>query len=211
MTALAARMAGLADSVVRLMPARRPLDTAILIRALYEYVVTTCWLLIDPTERMHRWADAARREYAALHRDAARYGVEPLTDEQLERYTGLSRLPPLDQRAREVDEHYGGRVLGFRPADTEGETGLLTLYGLYPGLYRTTSVSQHAAIQAVDACLDASRYPWRVHLEDSDDLLWASLAVPLLAMGLLAVSDRLPWPDADEVRRINDRMHGIAA
>ena len=100
-------MAELVDSVLRLLPARRPSDTAILVRALYEYVVTTCWLLIDPTERLYQWADAARRQKAALHNDVLRYEIEVLSDEELDRAIGLDKLPALDQRAREVDEYFG--------------------------------------------------------------------------------------------------------
>ena len=48
-TALAARMAGIVESILRLADAHRPSDTSILVRALYEYAVSTCWLLIDPT------------------------------------------------------------------------------------------------------------------------------------------------------------------
>jgi hypothetical protein len=75
-TALIARMVGIVDSVMRLMAAERPSDTALLIRALYEYAVTLCWLLIDPTKRLQQWADHAVRERAKLHRDASRFDIE---------------------------------------------------------------------------------------------------------------------------------------
>jgi hypothetical protein len=134
-----------------------------------------------------------------------------MTDEQLDQATGLAQLPPLHQRAREVDAHYGGRVRGFRPPGGTGGSALLNFEGLYVGLYRIASRSQHATVDAMDACVDASRYPWRVEFERDDDVFWSSLAVPLLALALLAVGDRLGWPDADAVRCINDRMYGTAA
>ena len=98
---------------------------------------------------------------------------------------------------------------GFHSADLKGSAGLLTLRGLYPGLYRVASRSQHASVDALDACVDAASYPWVVHTEVGDELLWSAIAIPLFALALLAVDHRLGWPDPDDVRRINNRLHGM--
>src|SRR4051812_26786371 len=88
-------------------------------------------------------------------------GISLMTEDELNQTAGLAKLPAIDRRARDVDAYYGGKVLGFRAPGATGGAGLLTFAGLYTGLYRISSRSQHAAIDGADPCIDATGYPWR--------------------------------------------------
>ncbi len=115
-TALIARMAGLLKSIGLLANERRPSDSGVLVRALYEHVVIFCWLAIDPGPRVDALIDHARVRRRALHDDARQVGIDDLlSPEDLEMAAAAARLLPLDQLATEVDEHWSRRIRSFRP------------------------------------------------------------------------------------------------
>jgi hypothetical protein len=55
LTALIARMAGILESTRPLAEPERQYDALILLRSLYEHVVTFLWLAIDPEPRVDEW------------------------------------------------------------------------------------------------------------------------------------------------------------
>jgi hypothetical protein len=99
------------------------LDTLILLRALYEQVVTFCWLAISPEKHIDAWGVAEFRWQLRLHKDAVAYGHPALSpagvaaaERGIKRAAekGAENMPNLKKLAEEVDGHWGGRMIGFR-------------------------------------------------------------------------------------------------
>jgi Family of unknown function (DUF5677) len=208
--ALIARIGGIGESTVALLHLRRQADTQVLVRSLYEHVLTYCWIAIDPRERVYAWRDHAAVQRKRLHNDAARLGIPVLTEEQLAEAAELDEIKQLIDRANEVDAYWSQHIRGFRPPAVAADPGsLLNFRGLYTGLYRTTSRSVHAQIETANDCIDFGDYPRRpatVHLEETDEVFWSLTACPLIAMALLVHAHRFRWPDAETVRDINDAL-----
>ena len=59
-------------------------DVLVLLRTLYEQVVTFCWLAIDSDRHLVAWANEAHIERLRLHNDALIYGHSILTEEEVE-------------------------------------------------------------------------------------------------------------------------------
>jgi hypothetical protein len=207
--ALISRIAGIGESVRALLPMRRQADTQILVRALYEHVLTYCWIAIDPRNRVYEWRDHAVVQRKRLHNDAARLGIQILSEDQFAEAAVLDEIKRLIERADEVDAYWSQHIRGFRPPSVDTKAGLLTFRGLYTGLYRPTSRAVHAQIETVNDCVDFGSYPRRpatVHLEATDELFWSAIACPLIAMALLVNAYLFRWPDAEMVRVINDSL-----
>jgi hypothetical protein len=206
-TALVARATTTLQSVALLAEHGRPSDATALMRVVYEEVITFCWLMIDPAERTDQWAEHATAYRLKLHNEAKRYpGARVLNEAEAEAARAAKLLPPLDQRATEVDEYWGARSDAFRDRSTEGDEHMLTMRGLYTGLYRVTSRGQHAQLDAMDAAIDHTDYPWQVVLEDRGDPTFAYLALPLVGLMLAAGAERLGWPDEQKAKGIVDAL-----
>jgi hypothetical protein len=110
--------------------------------------------------------------------------------------------------AKQVDEHWGGRPVGFR-APQKDPADILTFGGLYVALYRIGSRAAHAQIQALDVYSDFLHYPRTVYRPITEESIWWPIAVPLYAQALLVCHEQLGWPDPDKVRAINNEMYEI--
>jgi hypothetical protein len=208
LTALVARMAGIVASMRPLAEARHQADALVLLRALYEHLITFLWLAIDPDPRVGDWYRHTLAHRKALHHDALQFGVEDvLTPEQLEKAEEAETLKPLEQRANEADEFWGPRIRGFYVQPAKGPKNVLTLRGLYLVIYRLASRNAHATIESIDPCVrtEGSRTIVDRHPREGS-LIWSSLALPVFAMALVVSSERLGWPDEDAVREINDGL-----
>ena len=73
--ALIARIDGIGESTAALLHLRRQADTQILVRSLYEHVLTYCWIAIDPRERVYAW-----RNHAAVQRKTPPPRFRPWTE-----------------------------------------------------------------------------------------------------------------------------------
>lgn len=207
---LVARIGGIGKSMLALLAVRRQADTLILLRALYEHVLTLCWLAIEPDRHVQAWRDHAVVHRKRLHNDALAFGVELMEQSQLDEAAELSEIVQLQQRAEAVDRFWSERIRGFRSATTlTGQKQILSFRGLYTGIYRPASRLAHAQIETIDDCVDFSRYPRYpavVHAEKDDDLTWSALAVPLISMALLVCNYVFHWPDETAVREMNDAL-----
>jgi hypothetical protein len=205
--AMIVRMADTVEATISLMHADLAIDGLILLRALYEQVVGYLWIAINPEENLGRWLEGARWHERKMHDDALEYDMSILTDEELASTAGARKLKDLAQRAKEVDEHWGGRLIGFRES-AGGRDGILTMRGLYVAIYRFASRAAHGQPHALDAYANAESYPRRVtRPSDQSESIWWSLCVPLYAHALLVCHDQLGWPDRDRVIAINDAMY----
>lgn len=198
--ALIACCADLALSMAELAAARRPSNVMILFRALYEHVVTFCWLAIDPEPRVQQWVEHAQFWQSKLHNDVSQYGHTLLSGADLEAAQQAGQIPPLANRADEIDKHWAPLLPGFRPSGD-----LLSLRGMYT-LYRAASRSAHAQAESVNSCIDPSKDPWVIHREHDRQMLPSALAVPMLTMALVVCNHALGWPDSSHARAVNDRF-----
>jgi hypothetical protein len=49
------RLADTLESLMLLLPRRKDLDAAVLLRSMFEQMIRLCWVLISPLERIDRW------------------------------------------------------------------------------------------------------------------------------------------------------------
>jgi hypothetical protein len=131
-----------------------------------------------------------------------------LTPEELKETEGAKRPLPVPAMAAQVDEHWGGRLIGFRPPQKD-PGDILTFGGLYVALYRIGSRAAHAQIQALDVYGDFLHYPRKVYRPTTEVSIWWPIAVPLYAQALLVCHEQLRWPDPDNVRAINNAMYEV--
>lgn len=205
--AMIVRMADTVEAMIALMHADLAVDGLILLRALYEQVVGYLWIAIDPDANLTRWIDGARWYERKMHVDALTYDMTVLSDDELVATEGARRLTDLAQRAAEVDEHWGGTLVGFRES-AGGREGILTLRGLYVAIYRFASRAAHGQPNSLDPYADASQYPKVVtRPKQPSDSIWWPLCVPLYAHALLVCSTQVGWPDSTQVIAINDAMY----
>ncbi len=204
------RMADTVESVMALMQARMPVDSLILLRALYEQVVTYCWIAIEPDSHLELWRSNAEMQMRRLHNDALLFGHTVLSKKELARTAGAKELPPLTQLAGEVDEHWGSRIIGFRPPQRK-PNDILNFRGLYVAIYRISSRAAHMEPHSLDPYCEFSVYPRRVRRPEDDESIWWPLAVPLYAQALLVCHEQLNWPKPEHVRAINNAMYSARA
>lgn len=175
-----ARMAGTLGAMRLLIGTGHRSEATTLLRSLWEHVVTFCWYMIDPERRLQIMRDHSLAGQRTLHEEVAAYGVTLLTEHELARTQGKKRLPKLITLAAEVDNYRGPKIKGFRVQPASGSKDLLTLSGLYIGLYRIASRSAHPSIEGLDCCIDVSgRHPL-VRLEDDASSYPFGMALPVL-------------------------------
>lgn len=68
-------MADIVDSIRLLAPSGRQSDALVLLRALYEHMVTFCWVAIDPDRHVDRWMDESWVQRLKLHNGVVAFGV----------------------------------------------------------------------------------------------------------------------------------------
>ena len=209
LTAFIARITGIVESMRPLAHPDRQSDALILLRSLYEHLVTFLWLAVDPEPRVRDWYGDTMRQRRTVALEALTYGVEGvMTDDQLRAAEEADNLKPLQQLARDVDAFWGPRIEGLYVQPASGTKHLLTLEGLYLGIFRLASESAHATAQSVG--------PWAreergdrllVTLQPrASNLTWSGLAIPLFGMALVIGHERLGWPDEAQVQVINDAL-----
>jgi hypothetical protein len=67
----------------------------VLLRTLYEQVVTLCWLAIDPERHLVDSVNEAHGERLKLHNDARAFGYSILTDGEAAEIKTRTGMPPL--------------------------------------------------------------------------------------------------------------------
>jgi len=206
LTALIARMMGTLESLRPLADPQRQTDALVLLRSLYENVVTFMWLAIDPEPRVQEWHAAALYQRSVLHREARPYGAgEVLSEEELQQ-ADKAKLKPLQQLAAEVDDHWGPKIKGLYSHPADGGKHILTLEGLYVGVFRIASGrAAHATLEAIDAWVEPTTND-RIVVNLSprpEPLQWSGLAIPLFTIALTVAHERLGWPDEEAAREIN--------
>src|SRR5665809_17943 len=107
-------MVSTARSIAKLNTSGAHNDVLVLLRTLYEQVVTFCWLAIDSDRHLVAWANEAHLERLKHHNDALVYGHSILTEEEVEAVKKLQGMPRIAERAAEIDDFWPSRIPGFR-------------------------------------------------------------------------------------------------
>ena len=222
------RMADTVDAAMTLMRARQDIDGRNLIRSLYEQVVTFAWIAVDPRARYSRWMAESVWEDLRLHNDATSFGERVLTDEEVARSRQLlgfdektadrddagcqpSRkrpeadrlLPPVPERASDVDAHWSTRIAGLHAPGH-----LLSFRGLYLPAYRQFSRSTHGAMSGLDVDVRNRSHHKVVDRAPTNGRLSWALVAPLYGMALVIAAHEHRWIDEAEVRELVDRATG---
>jgi hypothetical protein len=109
-TGLIAEMISTARSVAMLNASGAHNDVLVLLRTLYEQVVTFCWLAIDSDRHLVAWANEAHLERLRLHNDAVDYGHSILTEEEVEAIKQRRGMPRLVERAAAIDDFWPSHI-----------------------------------------------------------------------------------------------------
>jgi hypothetical protein len=207
--AMITRMADIARSTAVLLRADCHLDAVVMTRVMYEQAIVFCWIAADPGERLVHWQRAERAAALKAHREASDYGLTVLTPDEVEKakdFTGLS----VWNLVREVDAFWPEKVKGFRKSSGEkAMIDILTLSGLYLGVYRVASRPIHAHPESLELSLRAKPPSSSGYVvEHVPTKKWGLVAtvVPVFAMALMVHHHLFDWPDADAVRTVNQRL-----
>jgi hypothetical protein len=201
--ALIARATGTLEAIFALLPEGRDSDALVLLRSLYEHVVTFAWLGADPTEeRMQRWMKSDRQARLDADDDCRQLGVIVLTDEQRAMFERQVKnlpkeMPTLEQRTRAADTAWKSKIAGLRGSDQPR-----SFRGLYGIAYRHHSALAHPSDMGINrVVVDFGGGRQRVQLEKRDPEMTGpfGMAVVVYALGLLVASETLDWPPVDDV------------
>jgi len=169
--AMLARMNGTARSIVALVPERRATDAAVLLRALFEGVVTFAWIGIDPAVHAPAWLRWDRKGRLKLDNDVIGSGADPMLTPDVRRdfeaivAEGPSMPDALPQRAEEVDRYWGPRIAAFE----EDPNSSRSMRGLYRYIYRRESQHTHMAVVSIEPLIFGSPPgPYTVAAFESD-------------------------------------------
>jgi hypothetical protein len=208
-TAMLVRVSDIARSAAVLLRADCYQDAVITTRVMYEQAMTFCWIAASPEDRLKQWQEMERAALGKAYEEAKEYGIELLTPEQLEKARKL-RVVSMWQIVRDVDDYWPEKIPGFRkPSGTTDQINILTLSGLYLGLYRVTSRVVHAQPESLDHVLAPKPSNDNIYVVDhveSKSGGMPALMVPLFAMALTVHHSVTGWPDLDAVKMINDNF-----
>ena len=195
------RMCDTVESLMLLLSRHKDLDALVLLRTLYEQVLTFAWATIDPPRRYVRWADHGNRQALAMHNEALRYGQVLLSpDEQAFAEKAKEGIPSVEVMAREFDAYWPNEIPGLQiPKD------VFSFHGLYQSVYRVGSNRTHGSMTALEAYVTADPYPSYVAQGEPSSMFRYSLAAPLLGIALSIGARHFRWIDEVRVRRFVDR------
>jgi hypothetical protein len=199
------RMADTLESLMLLLPARKDLDAAILLRSLFEQMIRVSWVLIEPFERIEKWEGYTAIEYLKQHRQLERYGI-PIFESNADLAAAEAAekakvtMPGMEVMAGQVDQHWSGKIDGLYPRDHP-----LSFHGLYQLVYRTTSASVHGSLEALHSYVTPSPPPPTVHFSNQDRMIDYVLGAPIFGIALTIAGEVVDWIDTEQVRRFVNR------
>jgi hypothetical protein len=205
-----ARLGDIAESAALLIENGRGPDAQVLGRIMYEQAVNFCWIATDPDRRIARWKDSYRAQLRATHEAAIKYGLELLSPQELEQVQGKRKIS-VETMAAQADRYWSPRIAGFRIAtDKKEQINLLTIEGLYLGVYRVASRIVHATVFSLDSVLRQNTSQ-RVVVErrKSNTVETAPTPVPIFVMAIAVHHHLFKWPDVDRAYTLSDALHWV--
>ena len=201
--AMLSRACGTLESVMDLSPKRRAGDAAVLVRTLFEEVVTFAWIAIDPDTNAEAWVRWDRAQRIKADNDPRDVGAPPLLEPNVrEEFAAHVRDGPvmpdnLADRARQADQHWAQHI----DAIDDDAASASTFRGMYRYIYRGDSQHAHAAVASLDALIINAGEPgqMQVLLDETDpgENNPFTRAPTLLALGLLVAQHALDLPGMD--------------
>jgi hypothetical protein len=127
-----------------------------------------------------------------------------LTPKQVERAKGKQKLT-VEQMAREADDYWAPRIESFRVlSGKKHKLDVLTITGLYLGIYRTSSRIVHAQVHSLEGVLrQVTSAKVVVERRSAPTVSFAPTIVPMFAMAIEVHRKQFKWPDVGKVRDIN--------
>jgi hypothetical protein len=227
--AILCRSAGTLASMTLLLPDRHMIDALVLLRALYESIVTFAWIATEPAERVERWVASCKEDEIHTHNDWSEAGRPVRSPEEIAEYENSVRetrnkfslarvdargkwkdalVPGVDVMAMKCDRHWGGVVRGWSPESRVGDPGDITgwhssLRGLYRWIYRMGSSATHTGHRSLDPFVTADGARLMVHSEDiAATLIPYGLGCYLLGLEIGVAEQAFGWPEYERAAQI---------
>lgn len=188
---LLAREIGSLEAIFALRSLGREADPIVLLRGLYDHVVTFAWLAADPGEERHRrFLKSDSKARLAANDDCRKVGVPLLNDAKRAEYQRHvdelpKEMPRLSQRAEAADEHWTGNITGLN-----GAARTHSFRGLYAIAYRRHSAVDHASLMGLnEVTVDLSNGAKRIQLEERNPEMHGPYGLP--SSSLLSASTSL--------------------
>jgi hypothetical protein len=188
-------------------PPRREQDASILLRRVYEHVVSFAWIAIDPAPNAKRWVAYDYRYRLKIDdelRAMGREGLDPAARAGFEAYIQANRpMPSLDIRAMEADTYWLSK-LARHTGERKGAERALSLRDEYTTIYRSTSANAHPTPRSLFAYVnpggETGRFAIGFDMNLSEEDRFAYTFAPLTFATMLLISEQvLGYPNADEV------------
>lgn len=206
---MTARMADIATSAAVLLRSGCYADAFTVTRIMYEQMVVYCWIAADPELHLPLWEHADWAAQIKVHSEALReYGIKVLSDETYELHKDDKPLPGVLDLVKAIDRHWPDRISAFRkPNQGKLSIDILTLSGLYLGLFRTASRVVHAKAESLERVVRPKEGGGLIVERgyDKNHGLIPTI-VPLFTMALTVQHFVFGWPDDAAAKAINDKI-----
>lgn len=186
-------------------PPRREQDASILLRRVYEHVVSFAWIAIDPIAHAKRWVAYDYKYRLKLDDELQAMGASGLLPPARAGFESYIKsnipMPPLNSRAEAADTYWRPRLAKHFPGGISDRMSLKTSYSV---IYRTTSANAHPTPQSLYSYVRAGTTTgsfdigFDVNLTDVDR--FAYTLAPLTFATMLLISEQvLGYPQAQGV------------
>lgn len=175
-------------------------DAGVVLRTMFEHVVTFAWLAADPSDRLPAWVKYDRQKRIAADNDARAAGDSLLNDQerasfQQEIDTCSGNFPDLAARAHAADVHWSA-LLEQHP----GPESRYSFRGMYRVLYRHTSALTHVTPYGLHAFIAGDPPNLIIGGElVPEEFNSFTLAPAVLGSGLVISGEALGWPTFEEL------------
>lgn len=199
--ALIARGVRSLQAVRALRPGLFNLDAGVVVRCMFEHMVTFAWLAVDPPARLPLWVKYDRQQRLRMDNDCSSAGLPLVSAEVRAQFTAEiaaipGELPPLPERAEAADNHWCNLIAEHPPATDKG-----SFRGIYRTLYRHGSALAHVTHYGLHALIhEHQRGVFTIGAERIENTTNSfTLAPVVLGMGLVIAGAALGWPSMDEL------------
>lgn len=175
-------------------------DAAVVLRTMFEHVVTFAWLAADPPAHLPLWVKFDRQQRISADNDARAEGDPLLADEeragfQQEINGCAGTFPGLPARAHAADVHWSA-LLEQHP----GPRSRYSFRGMYRVLYRHASALTHVTPYGLHAFIAGDRPNLIIGGElVPEEFNSFTLAPAVLGSGLVISGHALGWPSMEEL------------
>lgn len=202
--ATVARCAYFLESIMVLSD--RQIDGMILLRSVYEHVVTFAWIAIDPSEHMPAFVANEFEQKLLVNRELSTLDKKPFIADDRKKFfenylRGATSKRPPDLRSRaDAADRYWSRFLGLTEVGTR-----YSFLGLYSLCFRHFSAYCHPSTQGLEPFVSVTSNTFTIHRPRSLESC-LGIATLLFSDLLLMTASILPWPDAKEINDIYKRL-----